>query len=55
MLTRPSWPELAAKEVRDYFRIDRTLKVTHADGEKINDHWSGPEDTVWIAPSFEES
>ena len=47
-------PELAAEKFREYFRIDRQLKVTSADGEKINDHWSGPDDTVWIEPPFTE-
>lgn len=48
-------PEKAAAQFRDYFRVDRELKVTSADGSQINnDHWCRDEDTVWIGPPFTE-
>lgn len=47
-------PEKAAAQFRDYFRIDRELKVVSVDGEKIGDGWCGDDDTVWIEPPFTE-
>lgn len=48
-------PEEAAAQVRDYFRLDRTLKVTSVDGEEINDSWCADDRTaVWIEPPFTE-
>lgn len=48
-------PEKAATQFREYFRVDRTLKVASTTGDKINDEWYADDNTViFIEPPFTE-
>jgi hypothetical protein len=48
-------PAKAAAQVREYFRLDRTLKVTSANGDKINDDfWAEDETVTFVEPPFTE-
>jgi hypothetical protein len=48
-------PEKAAAQFRDYFRIDRTLRVASTDGTLLTNTWYTDDQTVmFIEPPFSE-
>jgi hypothetical protein len=48
-------PEKAAAQFREYFRVDRTLKVASTDGTLLTDTWYTDDNTViFIEPPFTE-